>query len=160
MPRRANTESTAEVQLLTAKLEASNAKLEVQHLRTEVKRLEAVILQCQQEHKEAHRLLLKQLPRRPFTNSTEKSLLAASQGWKCAGPYEDCPLKLVNGGVFDQSLYIVEHLEPWSRSARHVGNRACYCPYCAARKTREEYAARKHRPPSESGGDSDGEDEE
>ena len=85
MPRRSKGESS-EVELLTAKLEASKAKLETQELRSEVQRLQSVVLQCQQELAEARRLLLKQrLPRRPFTNSVEKSLIAAEQGWKCAG---------------------------------------------------------------------------
>ena len=158
MPRRTNVEK-AEVELLTAKLEASTARLEVQQLRNEVRQLQAVLSQYQQEVKEARKLLLKQrLPRRPFCNSTERQLIAASQGWKCAG-YDECPLRLLNGGVFDSSLYIIEHVEPWSRSARHVNNRVAYCAWCASKKTRAEIAHRQHQPPSSSESEADDADD-
>ena len=159
MPRRAKAES-GEVELLTAKLEASNLRLEVQGLQNQLRQQQSVISQYQEELKESHRLLLKQrLPRRPYTSSTERQLIAASQGWRCAG-FEDCPLRKLNDGLFDKSLFIVEHLSPWSASGRHVGNRAAWCHWCSAVKTRQEIADGKHKPPAESDVESDGADDD
>ena len=131
-----------EIALLRAKLEASE-------LRHEVKELRSVVAQYQRELKESNTLLLKQrLPPRPHTNSTEKQLIAAGQYWKCAGG-EDCPLKrLTPGGVFDQSLYIIDHDLPWSASGKHVGNRRALCVWCESVKTRREVAEGRHRPAS------------
>eukprot|EP00966_Prymnesium_polylepis_P327481 7383353-Prymnesium_polylepis.1 len=119
-----------EIALLRVKLEASE-------LRHEVRELRSVVAQYQRELRESNRLLLKQrLPPRPHTNSTEKQLIAASQQWRCAGGGE-CPLKkLTPGGVFDQSLYIIDHSSPWSASGRHVGNRRALCVWCDSVKTR------------------------
>ena len=149
---------SVEMQLLTARLDVSNARLEVQGLHNKVEELQAVISQYQEELKEARRLLLKQrLPRRPFTSSTERQLIAAGQDWQCAG-YADCPLKRLNNGRFDKSLYVIEHLSPWSASGQHAGNRAAWCCWCASVKTRRELVERRHRPPSHESED-DGESE-
>ena len=68
-----------EIALLQSKLENSELRAQVQELR-------GVVEQYQRELKESNALLLKQrLPPRPYTNSTEKQLIAASQQWKCAG---------------------------------------------------------------------------
>ena len=144
--------SGATVELLSAKLEASEAKLEVQQLRTEVERLQSVVAKYQEELRESHRLLLKQrLPRRPFTSSTERMLIAAGQGWICAG-YDDCPLRMLNSppGRFDKSLWVIEHLEPWAATGRHLNNRAAWCHWCASVKTRREVAEGLHKPLSDS----------
>lgn len=146
MPRRkaASSETSEQVELLQAKLEASELRHEVQELRR-------VIAQYQQELRECSKLLLKQrLPPRPFTNSTEKQLIAASQGWKCASGDPNCPLLVLTGGYFDHSLYIVDHTTPWSASAKHYNNRRALCVWCDAIKTRREIAERKHRPPTPS----------
>ena len=143
------------------------AKLEASTLREEVQRLRGVIAQYQRELKESNALLMKQrLPARPFTNSTEKLLIAASQEWKCAGE-DDCPLKLLNpSGVFDRSLFIIDHAVLYSASGKHFGNRraiccSCWCGgkhfgnrraiccWCDAVKTRREIADRTHRRPSD-----------
>ena len=147
--------------MLTAKLECSNARLQVQELRSEVERLQGVVSQYQQELKLSNKLLMQQrLPPRPYTSSTEKALIASKQRFICAG-FDECPLKVLNGGVFDSALWTIEHLEPWSRSGRHLNNRAAYCAWCASKKTRAEIAQRLHRPPSESdGAGSDGADDE
>ena len=130
----------SEVEILRAKLEASE-------LRHEVRELRSVVEQYQRELGESNRLLLKQrLPPRPHTNSTEKQLIAASQYWRCAGE-EDCPLRrLTPGGVFDRSLYIIDHESPWSASGKHVGNRRALCVWCDSVKTRREVAEGRHRP--------------
>jgi hypothetical protein len=139
-----------EIALLRVKLEASE-------LRHEVRELRSVVAQYQRELRESNRLLLKQrLPPRPHTNSTEKQLIAASQQWRCAGGGE-CPLKkLTPGGVFDQSLYIIDHSSPWSASGRHVGNRRALCVWCDSVKTRREVAEGKHRPVESSDEESEG----
>lgn len=81
------------------------AKLEVSELRHEAAGLRRVVAQYQEELRESSKLLLKggRIPPRPFTNSTEKQLIAASQSWKCGSGDPDCPLILLTGGVFDQS---------------------------------------------------------
>jgi hypothetical protein len=157
MPRRKA--EVGELQLLTARLEASQAQLEVQTLQNQVRELQAIISQYQDELRECRRLLLKQrLPRRPFSSSSERQLIAAGQGWRCGG-YDDCPLKKLNGGLFDKSLFVIEHLSPWAASGRHVGNRSAWCHWCSAVKTRQELADGRHKP-SVSGGESDGADDE
>ena len=136
-----------EVALLRAKLEASE-------LRHEVKELKRVIAQYQQELSESNTLLLKQrLPPRPYTNSTEKQLIAASQKWVCAGG-DDCPLRVLTGGVFDQSLFVIDHLKPYSRSGKHINNRRALCAWCDSVKTRREIADGSYR--VESGGEESG----
>ena len=147
MPRRkaVSSEPSEQVELLQAKLEASELRHEVQELRR-------VIGQYQQELRESNKLLLKQrLPPRPFTNSTEKQLIAANQGWKCGSGADDCPLKVLTGGLFDQSLYVIDHSTPFSASGKHWNNRRALCVWCDAVKTRREIAERKHRPPSDDG---------
>ena len=144
MPR-AKCESTEQVELLQAKLEASELRHEVQELRR-------VIAQYQQELKESNKLLLKQrLPPRPFTNSTEKQLIAAAQGWRCGSGADDCPLTILTGGVFDQSLYVIDHSTPYSASGKHLNNRRALCVWCDAVKLRREIAEHKHKPPSDDG---------
>ena len=139
-----------EIALLQAKLENSELRQQVQELR-------AVLQQYQRELIESNRLLLRQrLPPRPYTNSTEKQMIAAAQQWRCAGE-DDCPLKVLNDGRFDRSLYIIDHQEPYSRSGKHTGNRRAICCWCDAVKTRREIAERKHRRP-ESGEESGEED--
>ena len=133
-------------------MELLQAKLELSELRHEVKELRRVIGQYQQELRESNKLLLKQrLPPRPFTNSTEKQLIAASQGWKCASGDPNCPLLVLTGGYFDRSLYIIDHTTPWAASGKHWNNRRATCVWCDAVKTRREIAERKHRPPSDDG---------
>lgn len=143
-PRKAALGETSErdVELLQAKLEASE-------LRHEVAELRRVIAQYQLELKESSKLLLKggRVPPRPFTNSTEKQLIAASQEWRCGSGDPNCPLLVLTGGVFDQSLYVVDHTMPWSASGKHWGNRRALCVWCDGVKTRREIAERKHRPP-------------
>ena len=154
MPRRKAALSEAserDVELLQAKLEASE-------LRHEVTELRRVIAQYQQELRESSKLLLKggRVPPRPFTNSTEKQLIAAGQGWKCGSGDPNCPLLVLTGGVFDQSLYIIDHTTPWSASGKHCNNRRALCVWCDAVKVRREIAERKHRPPPPSeDGDTD-----
>lgn len=150
------------MELLSAKLEASEAKMEVQQLRTELGRLQSVVAKYQEELRESHRLLLKQrLPRRPFTSSTERMLIAAGQGWICAG-YDDCPLRMLNSppGRFDKSLWVIEHLEPWAATGRHLNNRAAWCHWCASVKTRREVAEGLHKPPLLSDSESEGAENE
>ena len=110
-----------ELQLLQAKLDASNAKLEAEQLRNEVRQLQTVISQYQTELRESRRLLLRQrLPRRPFCSSTERQLIAASQGWKCAG-FDECPLKVINGG--GSSIPRFSSLNTFSRGLDPVATR-------------------------------------
>ena len=160
MPRRkaaAGEASERDVELLQAMLEASE-------LRHEVVGLRRVVAQYQEELREASKLLLKggRIPPRPFTNSTEKQLIAASQSWKCGSGDPNCPLIVLTGGVFDQSLYVVDHTTPWAASGKHWGNRRALCVWCDAVKTRREIAERKHRPPppSEAGETDEADDDE
>jgi hypothetical protein len=147
MPRRKPVASQTGEQV-----ELLQAKLEVSELRHQLQELKRVIGQYQQELRECSKLLLKQrLPPRPFTNSTEKQLIAAAQGWKCSSGDPKCPLLVLTGGYFDQSLYIIDHTTPWAASGKHWNNRRAICVWCDAVKTRREIAERKHRPPSDDG---------
>jgi len=129
----ANIAMEQEVALLRAQLEASELKHTVAELR-------GVISQLQCELKESNQLLRKQrLPPRIKTTSTQRLQVAARQGWKCAA--EECPLKITNPphGLFTpDALFDVDHLSPWSESARHTGNLQALCAYCHSRKTRAE----------------------
>jgi hypothetical protein len=71
-------------------------------------------------------------------SSTQRQLIAARQGWKCAG--EDCPLTVFNPphGLFDDALFEIDHIDRWSDSARHTGNLCARCPFCHSKKTRRE----------------------
>jgi len=83
------------------------------------------------------------LPKRIRVSSTERMLLAASQKWKCDGG-KDCPLITLNDGLFDSSLFIVDHIRPWCKSGKHTSNLHCLCPYCDSKKTRAEIAAQEY----------------
>lgn len=134
----ANTRETA---LLTARLEASERLHRIHEL-------EAVVARLEQELKESNELLRAQrLPRRPYTNATQKQLIAASQGWRCAGVIDGppCPLILLNNGLFDGALYVIDHTSPYCTSGRHEGNRTALCPYCDSVKTRREIASRAYK---------------
>ena len=134
-----------EAELLKVKLEASELKFKV-------KELEEALLQIQEELKLQNKLLRKQrLPKRPFSNSSEKQMIAARQSWKCAGLSQikdapECPMaKITRDGRFDQSLYIIDHVEPYSRGGNHtLSNRVALCQFCSAYKTRYEIANRLH----------------
>lgn len=129
MPR---TRDAQQIALLSARLEASE-------LRHTVNALHRVIAQLQQELKESSTLLRKQrLPPRIKVTSTQRQQIAAQQGWKCAG--ENCPLIIINPphGLFDDSLFEIDHVERWSDSGRHTGNLCAKCAYCHSKKTRRE----------------------
>ena len=135
--------------------EILEAKLEASQLRHTVNELRNVIEQMQLELRESNRLLLKQnLPKRPYTTSTERMLIAAKQNWLCAG--EDCPLsKITPNATFDTSLFTIDHSIPYSASGRHLNNRTALCPVCNSRKLQVEIAERRHRRPSHSSSDSE-----
>ena len=124
------------VSLLRAKLEASELRHRVRELTTAIEQLQA-------ELTESNTLLRKQrLPARIRVSSTQRQQIAASQVWRCVG--DDCPLRMINppDGLFDQSLYEIDHVESWSSSGRHTGNLAARCVYCHSKKTRRECDAR------------------
>ena len=120
------------IALLSARLEASECRHRVNELR-------AVIAQMQLELKESSTLLRKQsLPPRIKVTSTQRQQIAARQHWRCAG--DNCPLLTIHPphGLFDETLFEIDHVEPWSVSGRHSNNLAARCAYCHSKKTRQE----------------------
>ena len=123
--------------------ELLRAKLEASELRHEVARLKTAVEQLSVECKESTTLLLQQrLPRRIYTSSTKKLLVAAAQKFKCPGypTVKDCHLALINDSIFDSALFEVDHAEEWARSARHTPVLRALCPQCHSRRTRESIA--------------------
>ena len=131
-----------ETELLRAKLEAAELRLRVQHLTQAVELLEA------QLRENATLLRSQRLPPHPRTSSTERTLVAARQGFRCPGPHGDpaeCPLARVTGNLFTTSLWECDHDAPYSESGMHTGNLVARCPSCHAVRTREQCVARFHR---------------
>ena len=88
--------------------------------------------------RESTKLLLKTRPPRPQIPHERKLLVAAQQGWRCANPFGTCLLHRIGSGLFDESLFECDHVEPYSKSFRSVGNLACLCAYCHNIKSRLE----------------------
>ena len=148
-------EGLSPISLLRVQLEASELKHRVYELQTIVSALE-------RELKESNSLLIKSrnLPKRPFTSSTEKQMIAARQNWCCATGTE-CPMrKLTPNGTFSESLYIIDHRTPWSQCVQHVNMRQALCVHCESVKTRNEIATRQYQRPKASASDSETDDED
>ena len=114
--------------------------LEIDNLRLkeQVKELEEAVREMNEALRESTRLLLKTRPVRPAIPHERKLLQAASQKWKCANPYGSCLLHKLGTGLFDESLFECDHVEPYAKSFRSVGNIQCLCPYCHNIKSRRE----------------------
>ena len=141
MPKQQQQEQPSN-ELLRARLEAAELRLQVQQLTGAITTLE------QQLRENAALLRAQRLPPRPRMSSTEKSLVAARQGFRCPGPNSDpsaCPLHAVTGGMFTSSLWEVDHDLPYSESGLHTGNLVARCPCCHAVRTRAQCVARFHR---------------
>ena len=125
-----------EKDLLAARLEASELKHTVEKLRRAVSDLS-------KECREQTRLLLRQrLPRRPTISSTQSKVIAASQRFCCPDPFGSCHLKILNDSLFDDSLWEIDHKDPWSQSGKHTGNElTALCVRCHSIKTRRDLAA-------------------
>jgi hypothetical protein len=107
-------------------------------LKQQVKTLEASIRDMNEALRESTKLLLKVKPSRQPIPHERKLLQAASQKWKCANPYGKCLLHKYESGLFDESLFECDHIEPYCKSYRSVGNLQCLCPYCHNIKSRTE----------------------
>ena len=110
MPRISDSEMT--------KLKLANTELELEN-----RHLKEAVTMLEKELKLSNKLLRKQrIPRRPYCNSTSKALIAAQQGFKCYGVEGfACPLLLTNKGVFDCSLWEVDHIKEYSKYAPERG---------------------------------------
>eukprot|EP00966_Prymnesium_polylepis_P245947 5689215-Prymnesium_polylepis.1 len=97
--------------------------LEIDNLRLkeQVKELEEAVREMNEALRESTRLLLKTRPVRPAIPHERKLLQAASQKWKCANPYGSCLLHKLGTGLFDESLFECDHVEPYAKSFRSVG---------------------------------------
>ena len=114
--------------------------LELENLRLKQRERELVAAGAEMAEalRESTKLLLKLRPPRPAIPHDRKLLQAASQQWRCANPYGSCLLHRVGTGLFDESLFECDHVEPYHRSFRSVGNLACLCAYCHNIKSRLE----------------------
>jgi hypothetical protein len=115
------------------KLKIENMKLQKTNLD-----LEDAVKEMQDALRESTKLLLRTRPSRPAIPSERKLLVAAQQGWKCANPFGTCLLYRLGAGYFDEALFEVDHVEPYSRSFRSVANLQACCPYCHNIKSRNE----------------------
>ena len=132
--------SPQEVDLLRSRLEASE-------LKHRVNELTQIVATLQVELKESNTLLLKsrKLCPRPHLSSVQKQLVAARQHWICSSG-ESCPLRnLTPNHTFDCSLYIVDHIRPYSVSGKHSNNLQALCIHCESCKTRKEVMSGAYR---------------
>ena len=118
------------------------AELEIELLRTRdrVRALEAVVKQQSDALKESTKLLIKSRPPRPAIPHDRKLMVAAEQGWKCAGDPDECVMHQLSDGRFTTAggLFECDHIEPWHLSFRTVGQLQCLCAACHNAKTRKE----------------------
>lgn len=148
------TVSQHEVDLLRSRLEASE-------LKHRVNELTQIVATLQVELKESNTLLLKsrKLCPRPHLSSVQKQLVAARQHWVCSSA-EGCPLRnLTPNHTFDSSLYIVDHIRPYSASGKHSNNLQALCIHCESCKTRKEVMSGAYRRADPASSDDENEDE-
>ena len=100
--------------------------------------LEEALKEMNEALKESTKLLVKTRPARPPIPHERKLLQAAVQKFRCANPYGSCLLHRFGTGLFDESLFECDHVEPYSKSFRSVGNLQACCPYCHNIKSRME----------------------
>jgi hypothetical protein len=112
--------------------------LENMRLQQENRELHEALRKMNNALRESTKLLLKTRPARPNIPHERKLLQAASQKWRCANPYGTCLLHRLGTGLFDESLFECDHVEPYSKSFRSVGNLSCLCAYCHNIKSRRE----------------------
>ena len=123
---------------LSAKGKMDKLRLENMRLQQEVKALREQVAETNEALRESTKLLLKSKPTRPAIPHERKLLQAASQKWRCANPFGTCLLHRYSDGLFDESLFECDHVEPFCRSFRSVGNLSCLCVYCHSLKSRME----------------------
>jgi chaperonin cofactor prefoldin len=134
------TRRSAHRRLSLASLDKAMDRLKLENLRLtqQVKDLEGAVKEMNEALRESTKLLLKTRPARPAIPHERKLLVAAAQKWRCANPYGKCLLHQLGTGLFDESLFECDHIEPYSKSFRSVGNLACVCAYCHNIKSRLE----------------------
>ena len=114
-------------------------ELENAQLKQRVRELEESVKEMSEALKESTKLLLKTRPHtRPPIHHERKLLQAAIQKFRCANPYGSCLLHRFGTGLFDESLFECDHVGPFSKSFRSVGNLQAICPYCHNIKSRME----------------------
>ena len=116
-------------------------RLENMRLQQESTALREQVAEISEALRESTKLLLKSRPARPAIPHERRLLQAASQKWRCANPFGTCLLHRYGDGLFDESLFECDHVEPYSKSFRSVGNLACLCVYCHSKKSRMERLA-------------------
>ena len=121
--------------------ETMELRYEVSELKHQVNELRAQLHSLKLELKESNKLLkiANKVPR-PHTTSTHKQLIACRQGWKCATLGEDGPPCPMNGEVFDETLFVIDHIQPWSTSRKHLNNRRALCCWCDSYNLRQQVA--------------------
>ena len=113
-------------------------KLENMKLQKANKEMQDALKEMNDALRESTKLLQKTRPARPVIPHERKLLVAAQQGWKCANPFGTCLLYRLGEGFFDQSLFEVDHIEPYCKSFRSVSNLQATCCYCHNIKSRME----------------------
>ena len=117
-------------------------QLEIELLRTKarVRDLESVVKQQSEALRESTKLLLKSRPARPSIPHDRKLMIAAEQGWRCAGDPDECVMHQLSDGLFTTAggLFECDHIEPWHLSFRSAGQLQCLCAACHNSKTRRE----------------------
>ena len=149
------TPSQLEVELLRSRLEAS----ELKHRVNELSHIVAVL---QGELLESNTLLLRsrKLCPRPHLSSSQKQLVAAGQFWMCSSG-DACPLRILTPNhTFESSLYIVDHISPYSVSGKHSNNLQALCVHCNSKKCRQEVMNGAYRRRDDPASSDDEEEEE
>ena len=118
---------------------STTQELNILKLELKIHKLEERIRDQDESIKESTRLLIKTRPhQRPPISSDKKMLCAAANSFKCANPYNSCPLFKTGDGTFDESLFEIHHITSWSQCYRTNSNIVAVCPMCHSRLTREE----------------------
>ena len=122
-------------------------ELENAQLKQRLRELEESNREMCEALKESTKLLLKTRPHtRPPIHHERKLLQAAIQKFRCANPYGSCLLHRFGTGLFDESLFECDHVEPFSKSFRSVGNLQAIKSRMERLQSLEEEAEPKEEP--------------
>lgn len=120
--------------------ETANLEIELLRTRERVRTLEAVVKQQSDALRESTKLLAKSRPPRLTIPNDRKLIVAAEQGWRCAGDPSECVMHQLSDGLFTTGggLFEVDHKEPWHLCFRNVGTLQALCAACHNAKSRRE----------------------
>ena len=116
------------------------AELDAIHLQRENELLRDLYMKQTMALRDSTKLLhrLKPFGRPPISND-KKLYVAGLQRFRCANPYQTCPLHRLGDGTFDESGFECDHKEMWCSSLRSdISNLQCLCHMCHGLKSRLE----------------------